>query len=757
MKKINKQTWLLVGLGALLLLMTILLAMCNGKAEDDDPEDTSVSTSTVTEPTQKITEPTERTEPTEMPTEVTEPVTEPATEPATEPPSGNTRPGGGPGSGKPSGGDDEDEEEEEEEEEEEKVEIGAPGTAGNPYMEDYLEFPASAESVNIPKNAVVSYAIYGSDELIVTVENPDAYIIYKDKTYQADEEGVITVTVAAAAADAPVEFQIGNNGTEASFEMHFAEPLGGKSNPEILESLEKIEAKLAEGDGSGYYYRWLAEETGDLTLRLDEINPEDTPVEIVVTIGDETVKLSDMEDGVLAVAVKKGEPVDIQIIAVADSEGEIPAVVVEFSGELTPAKGSESDPYEYRGTFPMITERIEAGDGIYYLVYDVSGRALIIEDQDACIVYKGVTYQPDAQGVVKVELDYEEPALVQIVNNGETDESYSISLGDPLGAKENPEQIIELNTLSAVIKQGNSNGYYYSWNAPESGTLSIAVTGVNPESVAYDVVATNGEKSWSLSDTADKRLSLAVSQNDTVRIQVFVKPDAAGKYPGATVSLTGTFTTEPGTEGNPYPISVSTLPTTFETVVIQPDSAVYYSVANAKGSILTIDSADAYVIYDGVTYMAENGRVQLKLDETDPTVLQIGNSRETEMAFSLEFTAFMGTKENPYILEKSSDFKADITRYHDGSYYISYTAGEKGTLVIQPQSIFPDATEYDVHMTTTGMSSDLILSEDGVEGMLRMEAEQGDVITIQVTLPETNEGGYLTALLMLSAKFEAAI
>ncbi len=109
------------------------------------------------------------------------------------------------------------------------------GSYGNPYVVASLPDDGVVVSEGIKAETAVYYKISGVSGMILTIEDATAYVIYKDKTYKADDNGIVTVKLDKA--DGAVLFQIGNSGkTDAKvYNMNFAYASGSEQNPITLE------------------------------------------------------------------------------------------------------------------------------------------------------------------------------------------------------------------------------------------------------------------------------------------------------------------------------------------------------------------------------------------------------------------------------------------------------------------------------------------------------------------------------------------
>jgi hypothetical protein len=67
-----------------------------------------------------------------------------------------------------------------------------PGIKENPYSEVVRTFPGEIKTVKVPAESGVFYGIYYADGTKLTIEDPDAYVVYNEKTYEP-QEGVLSL------------------------------------------------------------------------------------------------------------------------------------------------------------------------------------------------------------------------------------------------------------------------------------------------------------------------------------------------------------------------------------------------------------------------------------------------------------------------------------------------------------------------------------------------------------------------------------
>lgn len=136
------------------------------------------------------------------------------------------------------------------------------GSKGNPYNMIGTEFDAV-----IPGEGLVYYQMYKVNGMVLTINDADAYVVYGDEEYKA-EDGVVTVPLVIPDTYTPAEFAIGNTSKEEkTFKVSLGYPAGTQGNPMEL-ALGEFTAKVAAGNDQGVYYTYTATETGVFTVTL---------------------------------------------------------------------------------------------------------------------------------------------------------------------------------------------------------------------------------------------------------------------------------------------------------------------------------------------------------------------------------------------------------------------------------------------------------------------------------------------------------
>ena len=130
-----------------------------------------------------------------------------------------------------------------------------------------LEFDASVQP-----NHLVYYALYRVTDTTLTISDPDAYVVYKNKTYKA-VGGVVTVpNLYSSSTNVPVKLAIGNLGnSNKTFHVTLSYPAGHQMNPYQL-NMGANSTYSAKDNNQGVYYTYTASKAGTLTIRLDSVS-----------------------------------------------------------------------------------------------------------------------------------------------------------------------------------------------------------------------------------------------------------------------------------------------------------------------------------------------------------------------------------------------------------------------------------------------------------------------------------------------------
>lgn len=180
--------------------------------------------------------------------------------------------------------------------------------------------------------------------------------------------------------------------------------------------------------------------------------------------------------------------------------------------------------------------------------------------------------------------------------------------------------------------------------------------------------------------------------------------------------------------------------------VVKAGGVTYYDVLRVGGTILTLESADATIEYEGTVYTPVDGVISFPVftdDILNPVKLAIGNTGSADATFKVTFAYPAGTKMNPIELKEGELVTVLQAGDEDGLVYL-FTATESGTLTIVDNSV-TKGDGYDISLFNLTNSAIRTLGEDAVEKegkkMVSVDVNKGDKVeVILAALPnEKNE------------------
>ena len=384
---------------------------------------------------------------------------------------------------------------------------------------------------------------------------------------------------------------------------------------------------------------------------------------------------------------------------------------------------------------PTDTVEIPAGEDLHYkFTGDCYDYTLYIYGEDAYIVVKQYNYETDAteevyiyaeNGVVEYALKYS--TEFRIGNAGEAANTFYMEATIPLGIYSNPDALIIGEQVAPV--PADYNGYWYTWTAPEAGTLTVTVTGEGwgfelSNSTTYTYIyryEMNGE-----SNTA----SIDVAAGDVIMLNVLILgPNGWGDYPGGELTVVAEFVAEgggeeaePGTEANPIEIVFEmneTYTVGTATATVAAGETTYYFAYGVGGMILTVTDAEGNVIKTET--LPGNPRV--------PANFSLTNDGETEMTYTLTVTYPAGTYDNP------AELVLGYTSVEVGGngYFYTWTATEDTLLALSMLSNNWTYSFMIEHADGTYTYTDIRYSDDEVPVQVTvLKLTAGDVVKLTI-------------------------
>lgn len=708
--KYKNRLGILLALLCLTVLVMLPLAGCNG---DTTPTEPVVET---TEPTVDVTgEPTEAPtqESTEAPTEEpTEPATEEPTEAPTEAPTTPSGTGGNSVNTGTGGGytPQEPETTEPEPTEPPEIEVAAPGSENNVYFEN-VAASGDFSTVQIPAGEIVHYALKTPGSYL-ELNDPEVELTVNGQLCPA-EDGVIRIQLPAD-GKATTRLQLKNTGSEAKqIGVAVLDAQGSQTNPIALESLN-FPVSLAEGNANGMYYTWTADSDGELKLRLKEAAGD-----LIVTLGDTTVKLSETENGVLELPVAAGDLVSIQVTALPDDAGNYPAAQLQVIGYVAIYCNLNVESIPYTGE----TVSIPAGKSVIYRITGAGGHIFGIPSEDAYMKYHGQHYADS------VKLNWgDTPAQVEIFSKANADQVFPMEVLYSEGHIENPKVLTELGEIPVTVEQGMT-GCYYSYTAPTPGVVSFHIWEYPELEGKTDIVVVNKtaeatETLWTTDEDGNpvegSAVTLNVNAGDELLIGVTVeKPE---DQQAALVIYGDHF----GSEENPIPIAYPGF-----TASVPAGAKLYYCGYNMQDIIFSLNAENVAVSHNDTDYTPAAGLIQFPVVAAGrmPAIFGIENTGTEDAEFSVVLSYPVGHIENPdNLVLGTTQLTREAGKF---DYCLRFTAPRAGKLVFT----FDAASQwmYTVDNLTQMVYGDTQYSDsDPLVTVAEVTVAAGDVVQLRV-------------------------
>lgn len=257
---------------------------------------------------------------------------------------------------------------------------GEEGTEENPIeiLPDTTEFDASVKA-----EGKVHYEISKVTNMELTIEDENAYIVYDEKTYDA-ENGVVKVVISAPDTYTPAKFVIGNKAKEDKvFKATLTGVKGTMMNPHVM-SIGQFKTNVEAGNEQGVYYTYTATENGTLTLKCVK-SKDDVKYDITLynlnTYANRTLSADANEDGTVSVDVNAGDNVQIIVSTLPNENNEYPAGEFDIEASFVAGEGTgetENENIEY-------TVKVTDNNG-----KTMSGVKIVIDTMEATTDSKGI-------------------------------------------------------------------------------------------------------------------------------------------------------------------------------------------------------------------------------------------------------------------------------------------------------------------------------------------------------------------------------
>ncbi len=196
------------------------------------------------------------------------------------------------------------------------------------------------------------------------------------------------------------------------------------------------------------------------------------------------------------------------------------------------------------------------------------------------------------------------------------------------------------------------------------------------------------------------------------------------------------------------------------TLPIQPGTSMFYNIYRVGGMDLTIMADGVYVVYEGVTYTAENGVLTLHVDNalaSTPILFEIGNTGTEACSFSLMFASPLGSMSNPEIKEDmTADSVVSLEEGNEIGYFYRHVATQDGTirfyLSATVDSVIVVTNFRSYAQRSSGESEDV--DEQGRQ-YFDITVQAGDELSINMGAVPNRRGKYPATEITWSAEYLA--
>ena len=414
------------------------------------------------------------------------------------------------------------------------------GTEGNPYSVD--SYPYSTVRLSGAEEIYCNVA-YSEGMTGIYIQDADAYIRCGETTYGADVNGVVSFTFDPE-GESPVMLIIGNGGTKREkYTVYASYAPGSQENPYVVDAYPYTMQAMAANAENHY-----------------NLFPVEKVIGVSIHDPDAFIRCGDQQytaDGSGVVRFLFEEDVQMPVMLVV---GNLGAEEKTFTLEaILPPVGSERNPYVV-DAYPYTTQPLAANAESYYS-FPVNRKVLgfTISDPDVSVMHNGQEL-PLESGVCTFNFDSQaqEETVLVIANKSAEEKTFTLeAILPPVGSQYNPMVPPALGNWAILrLQAGDEEGYYYSYTAQKTGTLSVRL--VQPASVDIELTTSNRQALLSR-DGANRRVTIDMEEGQTVLIHVYALVDeATGLIPAANARLNVTFaegtiapppeTSEPPTE-----------------------------------------------------------------------------------------------------------------------------------------------------------------------------------------------------------------
>lgn len=577
------------------------------------------------------------------------------------------------------------------------------GTESNPIeiLPDSTEFDAK-----VPAGKELYFEIPKVTNMILTIEDADAYVIYEDEKYESSD-GKVSLVISAPDSYTPAKFVIGNAGTsDKTFKVVLSAVKGTMMNPYELE-LGEVVTDIEAGNEQGVYHTFTATENGTVTYKPITTQDEvkfDVTLYNLETYANRTLSADANEDGSISIVVDKGNVVQIIISTMPNESNEYPAATIkgELSFEAGEGTGIVKEDIEY-----VVT------------VKDADGKAL----SGVNIVIDTAELVTDASGVAKTTL-----------KSG----SYMVAITPPDGLKVQGEVTVTADNPNVTVTLVSVNAKIVDYTVKVTDESGKAIS--NATVIVGNSLASTNASGIATFSLAEGTYDVTVSANgyDTGSGNVTKSSTSTTiKLKKATISTTGTTYTVNVVDYKGSALSGVTV--IFKSGGVAKATATTDAAGKATAT-LAKGNYDVSLVYTGYGYDSSNAKLTASQTSVSVTMAKVATKTEdlwfdTTGAYYIEvggqYVEIPAADSNNSDCGGNSIFLFEPTE--SGTYKISVSSSSAAISYWGGSTFFVSNATETVEHTSTSLTLNVKPSNIGGTYVIGVKGVSNTVITVART------------------------
>ena len=540
--------------------------------------------------------------------------------------------------------------------------------------------------------------------MTMTIADPDAYVIYNNKTYKA-ENGVVSLIVSCPDMNTPVKIGFGNSSkVTKTFTVTMAAQPGTLDNPYSLKMGDN-KVTIKAGNDQGVYYTWTAKENGSLQVWC--INSTagvkyDCVLYNLTSYAQRSLG-EDGKDGELGrryveVLVNKGDKVQMIAAVLPDETWNYRGGNFTYMAEFVPGAGRDKD--KVNETTYTIT------------VTDAKKKPMANVNFHTVVKGETKTFATNADGVIKVNLPTGEYKVTMIVPEGYTATSteFTLSKAIPSYSVTLSEKVVEHRDYTVTVKDTDG--------APVKGATVVIgdKSGETNNKGVYTRTMELGEYQVYVSAPSDSGL---------------LDPKGALTFPEGKTSMEVVLEYGEGSEKKPIDLTNDLVyeEDNSATVTIPAGKTIYYSTTHVYGMVLTVGDQ---------TFTCD------VKDKEDTFVWYVTNKGEQAQTVTITIGYPEGDRENPVKLESLESVNAALEQGDEDGYFYSWKSEKEGYVEFSIAQL-PENANVDIVLLNLTNSRSRSLSADGVDGKVTLNVMAGDDVLVQIIDLNKNQSSVVIA------------